>query len=150
MFRKENNSRFKIVKQMGDGSMKMGVPDLAIGCVDVRDVAEAHYQAGFRPEAQGRNIVSAENQTFLNLAEMLQDNFGKDFPLPKKTLPKWLVWLVGPFSGITRQYVSANVGLPFKADNSKSKKELGMHYRPIKETMNEFFQQLIDHSVFKK
>ena len=141
---------FNIVKQLGDGSMKMGVPDLAIGCVDVRDVAEAHYQAGFRPAAKGRHIISAENQTFLGLGTLLQDKYGADYPLPKKNLPKWLVWLVGPFSGIERQFVSDNIGYPWKADNSKGIKELGINYRPIKNTMNEFFGQLVDNGVFKK
>ena len=137
------------MKQMGDGTMKMGAANIAIGCVDVRDVAEAHYRAGFTPEANGRNIISAENQTFLGLAQMLQDKFG-DYPLPQKNLPKWLVWLMGPLGGIPRNFISNNVNYPWKADNSKAVKELGMKYRPITQTMNEFFGQLVDNGVFKK
>ena len=48
---------FNILKQLGDGTMKMGAPKMGLGLVDVRDVAEAHYQAGFKPEAQGRYIT---------------------------------------------------------------------------------------------
>lgn len=141
---------FNIMKQMGDGTMKMGVPDLNMGCVDVRDVAEAHFRAAFTPEAQGRNITSAENLSFLELANMLRPNFGNDYPLPKKTLPKWLMVLMGPMSGIPRQFVRDNVGYPWKADNSKIKRELGMQFRPIDKTVNEFFQQMIDHGAFEK
>lgn len=140
---------FNIVKQMGDGSMKMGAANIAIGCVDVRDVAEAHYQAAFTPTANGRNIVSAENQTFLGLAELLQEKYGS-YPLPQKNLPKWLVWLMGPLGGIPRNFISNNVNYDWKADNSKGVKELGLRYIPIKQTMNEFFGQLVDNGVFKK
>jgi len=48
-----------IVKQLGDGTMKSGVPKFGIGLVDVRDVAEAHLQAGMNPKASGRYISSA-------------------------------------------------------------------------------------------
>lgn len=141
---------FNIVKQMGDGTMKMGAANIGIGCVDVRDVAEAHVKAAFTPEGNGRNIISAENLTFLSLANMLQDQYGKDYPLPKKNLPKWLMWLMGPMGGIPRNFISNNVNYPWKADNSKGVKELGMQYIPIHKTMNEFFAQMVDNGVFKK
>ena len=141
---------FNIVKQMGDGTMKMGAANIGIGCVDVRDVAEAHVKAAFTPEANGRNIISAENLTFLGLANMLQDQYGKDYPLPKKNLPKWLMWLMGPMGGIPRNFISNNVNYPWKADNSKGVKELGMQYIPIHKTMNEFFSQMVENGVFNK
>ena len=141
---------FNILKQMGDGTLKFGTADINMGCVDVRDVAEAHYRAAFTPEAHGRNITSAENLSFLQLADMLRSTFGKNYPLPKKTLPKWLLMLMGPMTGIPRQYVKDNVGYPWKADNSKIKRELKMEFRPIKDTMNEFFQQMVDTGIFAK
>ena len=121
-----------------------------MGCVDVRDVAEAHFRAAFNPEAKGRLIISAENLSILELALMLKDKYGSKYPFPKKNLPKWMVWLLGPIlSGITRQYVRDNVGYPWKADHTKSKEKLGMSYRPINKTMPAFFQQLIDNGAFK-
>jgi len=145
-----NSESYNIIKQMGDGTMKSGLPDLALGCVDVRDLAEAHFRAGFTPEAHGRNIASAENITFLGLANMLQDKYGSKYPIPKKKIAKWLVWLIAPMAGFTRQFVSDNVGYDWKADNSKIKRELKMEFRPVKETMNDFFQQLIDTGAFAK
>ena len=141
---------FSIVKQLGDGSFKTGVPDLNIGCVDVRDVAEAHYRAGFTPTASGRNICSAENISIMKLADMLRPKYGDNYPLPKSTAPKWLLWLVGPMFGVTRQFVSDNVGYPWQADNSKIKKELGIEFRPISDSINEFFAQIVETGVFKK
>ncbi|CAB1079978.1 Dihydroflavonol-4-reductase (EC [Olavius algarvensis Delta 1 endosymbiont] len=137
---------FKVVKQFGDGSMKSGAPRVGFGVVDVRDLAEAHFKAAFRPEAKGRYIVSGHNTDFPSLAEALIDRFGSDYPIPRKVMPKWLVWLVAPMvnKAMTRKWVSLNVNLPWKGDNSKGVRELGMQYRPMKESMVDLFQQMID------
>jgi len=145
-----SSESYNIFKQMGDGTMKMGCADLNMGMVDVRDVALAHYKAAFTPEAKGRHITSAHNGSFLELATWLRDEFGNDYPFPKKNLPKWLIWLTGPMAGIPRAFVKDNVGYPWKADNSKSKKDLGMNYRPIEKAATEFFQQMIDNGTFSK
>jgi nucleoside-diphosphate-sugar epimerase len=142
---------FKIVKQFGDGSMKTGTPRLSIGVVDVRDLAEAHFKAAFTSSANGRYIVSGHNTDFPGLAEALIEKFGDDYPIPRKVLPKWLVWLVGPIvnKGMTRKMIALNINLPWKADNSKSIKDLNIQYRPLNESMVDFFQQLIDSGLFK-
>lgn len=137
-----SSESFTIIQQMGDGTMKMGTIDLEIGCVDVRDVADAHYNAGFDPEASGRHILSGENYSFLQLAKDLRDHYGDQYPFPKKTLPKWLVWLVGPMQGMARKAVSRNIGYPWRADNSKSKAELNIVYGPIKQATIEMFEQM--------
>ena len=140
---------YNIMKQYGDGTMKMGAPRFGMGCVDVRDVAEAHFRAGFTPEAKGRYIVSSESLNFFSMAQLLHEKYGKDYPLPKKALPKWFVWLIAPAAGLTRQNVRDNANIECLTDNSKSKKELGISYIPIKRSINEFFQQLIDNNVLK-
>lgn len=141
---------FSIMKQMGDGSFRFGAPDLNIGCVDVRDVAEAHIKAAFTPDAEGRHIISAENLSFLELSKMLLPKYGDQYPLPKKFLPKWIMMLLGPLSGIPRQFIKDNVGYPWKANNSKSIKQLGMNYLSIDTTVNEFFEQVVANGTFNK
>ena len=83
---------------------------------------------------------------------MLQDKYGRDYPLPNKELPKWLVWLVGPFldKTMTRKLISKNMGHSWRADNSKSKEKLGIEYRSIETSINEMFQQMIDEGKFKQ
>ncbi|MDO3720150.1 NAD-dependent epimerase/dehydratase family protein [Marinobacter sp. chi1] len=143
---------FNIVKQMGDGSTKPGAPRFGLGVVDVRDVAEAHFQAGFTPEASGRYIVSGHNTDLVELASTLLEKYGDRYPIPRKALPKWLVWLVGPLvtKGTSRRMISRNVDLPWKADNSKGVRELGLSYRSMKESMEEMFQQMIDSGQLRK
>ena len=36
---------FNMIKKIGNGSLKLGVPHYGFGVVDVRDVAEAHLRA---------------------------------------------------------------------------------------------------------
>ena len=137
---------FNLIKQFGDGTMKAGAARVGFGVVDVRDLAEAHFKAAFTPEAQGRYIISGHNTDFPEMAEALVDKFGNDYPIPRKVMPKWLVWLVAPMvnKAMTRKWISRNVNRPWKGDNSKGVQDLGMQYRPMKESMVDFFQQMID------
>ena len=137
---------FNLIRQFGDGSMKSGAPNWGMGVVDVRDLADAHFKAAFTPSAKGRHIISGHNTDFPSMAKPLIAQFGDAYPFPKKTLPKWLVWLVAPMvnAGMTRKMVGLNVNHPWRADNSKSIRELGMQYRPLAESMVDFFQQMID------
>ncbi len=145
-----SSESFKLLTQFGDGTLKMGVPDYGMGIVDVREVAEAHYQAALRPEAEGRHIVSAHNSSFVEVAALLAARYGDRLPIPRRTLPKWLVWLVGPLANkaMTRKVVSRNVGWPFKGDHSKSVQALGLTYRPLAETLADHMDQLIAEGVF--
>jgi nucleoside-diphosphate-sugar epimerase len=138
-----------ILKMLGDGQMKMGAPKMGIGVVDVRDVAEAHFRAGFTTAASGRYLTSAHNTDFLELGTVLLPKYGDKYPLPKKALPKWLLMLIGPITNklFTRRFIKNNVNIPWVADNSKIKKELNMTFRPLQETMEDSFQALIDAGI---
>lgn len=140
---------YSVLKQLGDGTMKMGVPKMGAGVVDVRDVAEAHFQAAYNPNAKGRYITSAHNTNFLEMALSMAPKYGKNYPLPKKALPKWLLVLIGPMvnKAFTRKFIRNNVNIPWNADNSKIKKELGINFRPLQETMEDSFQVLIDSGM---
>ena len=48
---------------------------------------------------------------------------------------------------LTRRYIRHNVNLPWQADNRKSIRELGLSYRPLKDTLLDSFQSLIDAGV---
>ncbi|XQF90798.1 NAD-dependent epimerase/dehydratase family protein [Pseudoalteromonas espejiana] len=143
---------FSFIKRLGDGSMKTGAPRWGFGIVDVRDLANAHYQAAFKPEAEGRHITSAHNTNLFDMSQVLLDKYGNDYPLPRRAIPKWLLWLIGPFvdKTMTRKVVARNIDVAWKADNRKSIRELGISYRPMAESMNDFFQQMIDSGLIKK
>jgi dihydroflavonol-4-reductase len=139
---------YEIMKSFGNGLMKSGVPKVGLGVVDVRDVAVAHVNAAAIPSAKGRYLISGHNTSLLGIGKLLAPEY-QAYPLPTRELPKFMVWLVGPMVDkmLTRRYVCANVNYEFKADHSKSVQELGVKYRPLKTTVCEFFQQLIDNKV---
>lgn len=135
-----------VLMMMGGGDMKAGAPKMGVGVVDVRDLADAHFKAGYTESAQGRYIASAHNTNFLEMGMELLPKYGDSYPLPRKPLPKWLLMLVGPMVNklFTRRYIRNNMNIEFKADNSKIKKELNQEFRPLRETMEDGFQALID------
>jgi dihydroflavonol-4-reductase len=141
---------FNIMKQMSDGTMKMGTPDFHIGMVDVRDVAEAHFQATVRPDAEGRHIVSGHNTNFLEMGQVLRNVIGDGYPFPKKNLPNWLVMIMGPLNGMKRPMLRNNLGYKWKADNSKSREKLGITYRSMDTSLGDFFNQLVETGQIKK
>lgn len=140
---------FNIVRQLGDGTMKTGAPRVGLGIVDVRDLAQAHLAAAFMPGAEGRHIVSGHDTDQLAMGQSLLPKFGDRYPLPRRALPKWLVWLVAPMSGQTRKFVTRNVDHVWRADNGKSRKALGVTYRPLKDSMEDMFSQMIEAGQFK-
>ena len=50
---------------------------------------------------------------------------------------------------MTRKIITRNIDLPWISDNSKGIRELGMSYRPLAESMNDFFQQMVDAGTFE-
>lgn len=136
-----------MLRRIGSGKYKGGAPPIQLGCVDVRDVAQAHVIAGDNASACGRNIVSADVLSILQIGQILHKHYPR-YALPKKELPKALVWLVGPMTaGVSRKFVSKNMGLPLRFDNTKSKLELGISYRPLEQTLTDHFKQLVDDNL---
>ena len=135
-----------ILKQLGSGDLKMGAPKAGLGVVDVRDVAEAHYRAGFYSGASGRYITCAHCTDFLEMSKTLLPKYGEKYPLPTKPVPKWLIWLIGPMvnKNLSRKFIQNNVNVEWKADNSKIKKELNMEFMPMQKTMEDGFEVLIE------
>lgn len=136
--------------QMGDGRLRTGVPDLAYGVVDVREVARAHLLAAFNPEARGRYLLVAQDLTMLDISRILRAKWGRQYPFPSLQVPKCIAWLMGPLLGpVTRTFISRNVGHPLKFDNRRSR-ALGVAYRPVDATFVEHFQQAIDDGLLRR
>jgi len=136
--------------QLGDGTFKTGVPELHNGIVDVRDVASAHIKAGYTPQASGRHIVVSGEATLLDIANALRKHFGDGYPFPRRQVPKLVFWLIAPMMGYTRKFVSNNVGIPIRFDNSYSKTDLGMSYISVEQTVEDHFQQILDDGLLDK
>lgn len=137
----------RTIMRLSDGTFKLGVPQLWLPIVDVRDVAQAHFNAAFMPEANGRYILVAGEITLLELSSCLRKKFGAKFPFPKRQVPKSLMWLIAPIYDITRTFVCRNVGYPITMSNRYSREHLDMSYRPIDQTVIDHFQQILDDGL---
>lgn len=140
----------EVLQQFGDGTLKFGVPAMWNGIVDVRDVADAHIAAAFSESAHGRYIVSGGTLSLLEMGKILANKFGSKYPFPKMEAPKILFQAIAPIYGLSRKFVKLNMGYPIYFNADRSIKELDIHYRDIKVSVIEHFQQMINDGIVKK
>jgi nucleoside-diphosphate-sugar epimerase len=138
------------MKQFADGTLLAGAPDLYSGIVDVRDAAQAHLLAGFTPAASGRYLVNADTLSLPQIGKILRKRFGEFYAFPRVTVPKFATKLVAPLLGVTPEFVDRNVGYRLRFDSTRSRKELGLTYRPLEDTVAEHFQQMLDDGVITR
>ncbi len=141
---RQDSTSVKMMTQFLNGSFKTGVPNLSLGVVDVRDAAKIHIYSALTPSATGKYIAVAETLTLLEVSRLLDiKKLGIKNKLPRKELPKFLIWLISPLIGMQRKYVSNNVNHPITFENARSISELGMTYSSTKKTLNEHIEQLV-------
>lgn len=122
------SASFDRVRSLGDGTFKNGLPPVRFGMVDVSDVAEAHFRAAFIEAAHGRYLVAENVYSFGDLVEMLKSRFGDRDGYPAKTalpadMPRY-IW-----------------------DTGRSKKELGLSYRPLEPALAAMFEKIEARAV---
>jgi len=145
--KRNDSASIGFLSSLLNGKYKAGVPNISFGIVDVRDVAKAHISAGLRYESTGRHILVSATWSTRELIAYLKSLYGEKYMIPKKILPKWLLYLVGPFAGFSWKYVYRNVNRPLSFDNTRAINDLKIHFRPVKDTLKEHVEQLIDDKL---
>ncbi|WP_330283630.1 NAD-dependent epimerase/dehydratase family protein [Streptomyces sp. NBC_00588] len=136
----ESGSLF-LLEELFKGYFFYGAPDFSFTTVDVRDLADAHIAAAETADAKGRYIVAAERMTsFYEMARILRRTYPRDLRLPRTRLPHWPVRILGPAFGLSQDYIRKHLGIRFEVDNSRGRKELGITYRPIEETLLDHYE----------
>ncbi|MEO9803571.1 MAG: NAD-dependent epimerase/dehydratase family protein [Reichenbachiella sp.] len=144
------NSRsgsFDFIKKIANGTFKAGVPNVQYGFVDVRDVAQAHIFAAQDQYAEGRFMLVSESKSMLEIANILHKKFGESFPFPRKVFPRKMLYFFGFTKGFSRKFVVENVDQTLKFDNTKSRHEIGVYYKPIDEAATELLQFILDNNL---
>ncbi|KAF7590863.1 hypothetical protein BBP40_002277 [Aspergillus hancockii] len=130
-----------MIENMYRGENRMGCPELHYPVADVRDVAEAHVKVGTNPSAKGRYIIAGDHSIgLLEMAEFARPFHRNPKVLPSRNLPKFMIWAIGPFIGVSRKWVARNIGIRFKVDNSRSVHELGISYRPAEQVVKDHYE----------
>lgn len=136
----ESGSLF-LMDELLSGWMFYGVPDLCFTAVDIRDVAAAHISAAEATRATGRYIVSPPTTiSFLQISTHFKKQRNGSLWLPAHVLPTSLVKIVGPLFGLTQKWMSRNLGVRFTVDNTRGVNELGLQYRPVKDTLDAHYE----------
>lgn len=137
-----NSESLHFIKSLLGGTYRMGVPDLMLGFVDVRDVALAHVSALENCRIEGRYILSSEVITVLELALRVSRLFPNRFKLPSHTIPKFILYLVGGIFGLSPGFIRRNVGYPLAYSVERSIRDLGMKYRTVEQSIKDMVAQM--------
>lgn len=136
----ESGSLF-LMDELLAGWMFYGVPDLSFVLVDVRDVATAHIKAAELQTASGRYLIcQPETTSFLHISKHFKKLRNGSIWLPAHRVPNFVTRVVGPLFGLTQLWMSRNLGVQFKADNSRSIEELGITYRSREQTLDDHYK----------
>lgn len=137
-----DNVSVSTIRQLMQGSLRWGAPHLYFGVADVREAAQAHLLAAFTPEAHDRYLICAQTMSILDMARVIRGHYGEAFKLPKRNLPDWILYLIGPELGFSRRFLRGNLGYIPQFDASRSINELGLSYRPVEETIIDMVESL--------
>jgi dihydroflavonol-4-reductase len=141
------NTSNQIIRDIMTG-VYPGIMDLNWGFVDVRDVARAHVLAMETDTASGRYLCAGEAMHMRELVALLKSSGFNSYALPKidftgkagTMLMKILSFTQPKDTGI---YIRTTIGRTMRYDNSKIKRELGISFMPVKESMIETVNDMI-------
>jgi dihydroflavonol-4-reductase len=139
-----------LVKRLMDGSM-LGCPDLWLGRVDVRDVADLHIKAMTDPSARGERFLATGGDfvSIRQIAQILKDGAGAAArKVPTRSLPSWLVRAVALFDPEVKG-VLPELGKHKNASNEKARRVLGWAPRSPREAVLATSQSLSELGQLK-
>lgn len=142
-------SSLSVIQMLLDGKYP-GCPRLCFPSVDVRDVAKAHRLAMETQEPSGGRYVAVGDSAWLvELARALKAALGeKARRVPRGELPYFVVRLVALFDPAVRGVLS-EIGIERRIDNSRTRKALGMTFRPSTEAAVDAGRRLIEMGLTK-
>ena len=136
----ESGSLF-LMNELMAGYFFYGAPGFSFTFADVRDVAAAHVAAAENPAASGRYIVARPEMVSMHeMALILRSAHPRRLLIPRHRVPDAAVRVLGPRFGLTQDYIAKHLGIRFAVDNSRSVAELGVAYRPVRQTMLDHYE----------
>ncbi|WP_291142182.1 hypothetical protein [Flavobacterium sp. UBA7680] len=146
----ELSSGFELLKKLLDGSMK-AIPDIRLGIVDVRDVAELHILAMESPEAKGQRFLALSGGTMslMEIVKLLKEKM--PYVTEKastKSLPTFIIRITALFNDQAKAILPL-VGVYRNASNEKAKTILGWKPRSNEEAITATVISLIKWKSLK-
>lgn len=129
-----------LLNELLSGYFFYGAPGFSITYADVRDVALAHLRAAINENAKGRYILAEKSMiSLLDMARIVRPCHRRPWLLPRYPVPNWTIRILGPFFGLTQEYIRNHLGIRFTVDNRRSIEDLGIVYRPVEETLRDHY-----------
>jgi nucleoside-diphosphate-sugar epimerase len=139
-----------VVQRLMDGAVP-GCPQLTLGVVDVRDVADLHIRAMTDPAAKGERFlaVAADFLSMRDIALVLKRRLGPAARrVPTRQLPNWLVRIAALTDPTVRQFLP-ELGKPKNATNAKARRVLGWVPRSNEEAIVATAESLMKLGLLK-
>ena len=130
------SSGYELFRKVLNGSMR-AIPNMTIGIVDVRDVADLHIRAMISPAAVGQRFLalSGEPMSLPQIAACFREQLGDAAKhVPTKRLPDWVVRLAALVSPVAKNLVPM-LGRYRRASNAKAVSLLGWQPRSKEEAI---------------
>lgn len=121
-------------------------PRIGFSLIDVRDVAEAHYQAMIRPEAAGLRFFCINN--FAWMQDVSKALSAAGYKTPLKMLPDFMVSILAVFDK-TIALIKPELGRQTKTDNTRLRTVLGIEPRSMSEMSVAMADSMVEYGVVK-
>ena len=148
---KDYATSIELIYRLMNGALP-GCPQLALGLVDVRDVADLHVRAMTDPKAKGQRFIAVAGDSLWvqEISKMLKDKLGdRAKRVPTMVLPNFLLRLVGMVDPTVRMVVP-ELGKKKSSSNEKAKRELGWNPRNNEECVVSTAESLLKFGMVKK
>ena len=145
------SSGFELLKRILDGSMK-AIPQITLGIVDVRDVADLHILAMLNPAAKGQRFLALAGGilSLPQIALLLKKRLGdKAKNVSTKILANWKVRIAALFNPMAKNIVP-QLGRNKNASNEKAKSMLGWQPRNNEEAILASAESLFKFNLSNK
>lgn len=144
------SSSVLFVQRLMDGAVP-GLPNLCLGTVDVRDVADLHLRAMTNPAAKGERFlaVAGSFMSVLDIAKILRQNMGAAAKrVPTRQLPNFMIRLASLFDPAVK-LITPELGKKKNATNEKARRMLGWSPRPREESIIATAESLFQLGLLK-
>ncbi len=144
------SSGFELLKRVLDGSLKR-IPNITLGIVDVRDVADLHLRAMIHPSAKGERFLALAGGilSLPQIASLLKEKKPAiSGNISDKRVADWIVKLVAIFNPMTRAIVPM-LSRYRDTSNEKARRILGWQPRTNEEAILTSVESLVKFGSIK-
>lgn len=135
---KEVNTSLELPTRMLNGALP-GLPNIAFGIVDVRDVADLHIKAMESPQAAGQRYLAISDELSVSTKD-IATYLKKGLPahearkVPTHVLPNFALCLAAPFDKSVKLIVP-ELGIVRPTSNEKARRELNWEPRSARDSV---------------